>query len=477
MTTDFNTAQRIVLHGTVWEAARHLVLSFPDHLSAPYFLGRLMHHGFWPTAAQFSAAPQPSPRRQVSLGFSRRGLEHARVPGHLLSLFALKSPAFHAGPALRAAAHLGATAGRPQDWEPPYRFTTLDAVITVHGRDQDDVDHAIRYVHRIACDAKVRTHDLRLAHRLPTPIGEEEVEKAMWTHFGFRDGLSRVGITGWTLKEDMDRCKEGSRHKAGEFLLGHPQNSGANPWIAGPDGRVSPETIRSFFHNGSFGVLHQIEQDVAGFEAFVRRSAAVALRTVPEFFPPAPAGETGKDCVKRARAEIKAKLCGRHTDGTPLATPPCRPEDDFDYAADPEGNLCPFGAHARRMNPRGENLAHSVRRRPLLRRGLPYGRDADPDRGLMGQFFCASIEDQFEHLVGQWADRVPLGSPDVGGARDPMFGAHAPGDGAFVIPRRGNRPIELGGMEAFATTVGLAYLFYPSLTTLAGIRDGSMWRP
>jgi signal transduction histidine kinase len=45
---------------------------------------------------------------------------------------------------------------------------------------------------------------------------------------------------------------------------------------------------------------------------------------------------------------------------------------------------------------------------------LFWGKDSpvNEPRGLMGQFFCASIEDQYEHLVGQWADRVPLASAD-----------------------------------------------------------------
>lgn len=454
MTTEFNDVQRIVLHGSAWEAARHVVLSFPDNASAPRFLDRLGHHDLWPTGARYSAEAQQGPPRQVSLGFTRRGLEHARVPRHVLSLFALKSPAFHAGAALRAAAHLGPTAGQPKGWKPPYGFTTLDALITVHGRDAADVDEAMRTVYQIACRANAHTHELAAARRLPTPKGEHEVKDAMWTHFGFRDGLSRVGITGWTRKEDMEKCNKGSQHSAGEFLLGHPQDSGANPWIAGPDGRVWPEAIRSFFRNGSFGVLHQIQQHVEAFELFVDECAR----------------DTGL-----ARPEIKAKLCGRHTNGRPLAIDQ-PPEDDFDYSADTDGSLCPFGAHTRRMNPRGADFAHSVRRRPLLRRGLPYGLGVGVEQGLMGQFFCASIEDQFEHLVGQWADRVPLGSPDAGGARDPMFGAHASGDGAFVIPRRTGKPIALRAMEAFASTVGLAYLFYPSLTALEGIRKGSPWR-
>jgi hypothetical protein len=112
---------------------------------------------------------------------------------------------------------------------------------------------------------------------------------------------------------------------------------------------------------------------------------------------------------------------------------------------------------------------------------MPYGpawapgHDASAERGLLGQFFCASIEDQFEHLLGQWADRVPLGSADLGGARDPFIGAHQPGDGPFLVPLLGQRPLALTGLQAFARTRGTAYLFYPSASTLDGIASNSLW--
>jgi hypothetical protein len=127
--------------------------------------------------------------------------------------------------------------------------------------------------------------------------------------------------------------------------------------------------------------------------------------------------------------------------------------------------------------------AHFSRARPLLRRGLPYGppwtpaepHDRTPARGLIGQFFCASIEDQFEHLLCEWADRVPLGSPDLGGARDPLMGAHEPGDGAFEIPRAGKDPLYLRGLVPFTRTRGAAYLFYPSRTTLSRMAGSDLW--
>jgi hypothetical protein len=138
--------------------------------------------------------------------------------------------------------------------------------------------------------------------------------------------------------------------------------------------------------------------------------------------------------------------------------------------------------------------AHFSRRRPLLRRGMPYGpalvdgaTEDNKPRGLIGQFFCASIESQYEHLMGQWADRVPLGSPDGGAARDPLIGAHEPDDGPFEIPRedpKSKQPVQpwrlrmrLGDEMPLTRTVGAAYLFYPGLKTLRGIAKSMLWSP
>jgi hypothetical protein len=137
-------------------------------------------------------------------------------------------------------------------------------------------------------------------------------------------------------------------------------------------------------------------------------------------------------------------------------------------------------------------LAMFSQNRPLLRRGLSYGSALWEDqrrpeaktspKGLVGQFFCASIEDQYEHLLGEWGDRIPMGSPDRGGARDPFVGAHASSDGPFEIPLHFGDPIALRGLSPFVRTIGTAYLFYPSLTALtcirykrAGIAGQSFW--
>lgn len=459
MNTPFANVQRIVLVGSHWEWACHLALRFGEEAGACRFLSCLQDVGCCPTAAGAYRPPV-----QISLGFSRRGLEHVHVPEHVLTCFALKSPAFSAGAALRASSHL-ACSGRnaPGHWDPAFGYNTLDAVLSLHATDRQSLVDACWHIGLLAKTTQVEIADMVSGKRLPKgPEGEAPNPNAQWVHFGYRDGLSRVAIKGWTEPDRLKPFKPTSVHEPGEFLLGHAQDSGANPWIAGPGSRVWPDELRSFFRDGSFGVLHQIEQDVPAFEAFVKRGASAS-------------GIKPRD--------FKAKLCGRYPDGRPLAEPQTAgPEDDFDYSQDAHGYGCPFGAHIRRMNPRSDALSHAARTRPLLRRGMPYGpawRNGEAqgvERGLMAQFFCASIEDQFEHLVGQWADRVPMGSQDGGGARDPLIGAHELADGAFEIPKPNTRrPIRVDGLSPFTRTAGVAYLFYPSLSTLQGIARQDLW--
>jgi deferrochelatase/peroxidase EfeB len=458
-TTPFDSVQRIVLVGSGWTHARHLALRFGENAEAPRFLNLLKRDGLCPTSA---AARDP--QMQVSLGLSRRGLVNLGVPPHVLACFALKAPAFCLGAQVRAASRLSAAdRNSARRWDEAFDFTALDGVLSLHGCDGVALTVAEEKIRILANQCGGRTRPFAQAQKLEkAPDGETQVPDASWVHFGYRDGLSRIGIRGWTSPAALDQCRPASLHAAGEFVLGHPQDSGANPWIAGPGMRTWPEELRSFFRNASFGVLHQIEQHVEAFEKFVANSAQAS----------------GMDA-----RELKAKLCGRHPDGRPLGAPEAGPLDDFDYKQDPHGYGCPFGAHVRRLNPRDETLAQSFRSRALIRRGMPYGpawsrmqpRDGIR-RGLMAQFFCASIEDQFEHLVGQWAERVPMGSADRGTARDPLVGAHEAGDGPFEIPR-GNRsrPVTIDGMRPFVRTVGVAYLFYPSLTTFDGIAANAVW--
>jgi hypothetical protein len=106
--------------------------------------------------------------------------------------------------------------------------------------------------------------------------------------------------------------------------------------------------------------------------------------------------------------------------------------------------------------------------RPLQRRGLPFGPAAWSNpledgnkRGLLGQFFCASIEDQFEHLMGQWAARPPLGSDPADSAADPLNGPHADPAAALLVPLKDKPTQRLSGFKQWITPLGTMYAWYP----------------
>jgi deferrochelatase/peroxidase EfeB len=450
--TLLSDVQRVVLAGgpgnrQPWRTAQHFVLEFPVDARVPRFLELLKDKGLWPTPAGQGGCLAAA---QASLGFSRRGLEHAQVPSLAMSLFAAKAPAFWVGASARGPTHAGAHgASAPGQWDgSTFRFDKPDAVFSLHADDAAQIDAARQGLDDAAHETGVLVTPLPRAAWIYDDRGHTRV------YFGYRDNLSKVGIQGWSSERTLGQLKPLSRHAVGEFVLGHAQNSGANPWLA-RGGVVLPEGLRAFVRNGSFGVVQQIAQDVAAFEALVQRAVEHAKGAVDDRF-------------------IMAKLCGRDTEGLPAGSRQgTTPDADHDYAGDQQAFGCPFGAHARRMNPRDTQQRAHTMARPILRRGMPYTDGSDGSVGLLGLFFCASIEDQYEHLVGQWGNRAPLGEEDLGTSRDPLIGTHQPGDGPFVIPMgKARPPIVLRDLPTLTRTRGTAYLFFPSLTALQQMARG-----
>lgn len=91
------------------------------------------------------------------------------------------------------------------------------------------------------------------------------------------------------------------------------------------------------------------------------------------------------------------------------------------------------------------------------------------ERGLVGLFFCASLEDQFEHLLSEWVEKKPMGPPDRGRAKDPLIGHHDDPGAEFHIPRPGADPLVLTFDQPFVRTRGTLYALFPSRTGLQRI--------
>jgi Dyp-type peroxidase family len=263
--------------------------------------------------------------------------------------------------------------------------------------------------------------------------------------FGFVDGIARLLLAKTPAAEDAsDPIKRYSVVQPGEVVLG-----------AVDEGEVAPPEPAPLARNGSYLVVRQLRQHVDRFHAYLHQASV------------------GDDDLAR---QIAAKMVGRHQDGTPLVASPAGPDDDSFGFAGVDGTICPLGAHIRRANPRDDDRTtlESSKRHRILRRGRPYGVDADgeptkPDgrRGLLFAALNADLERQFEFIQHNWLNNQTF---DRNGEVDPLSGTQL-GTGqtfTYAFPDDTVRR-RLRDLPEFVTVEGGAYFLLPSRTALAAI--------
>jgi Dyp-type peroxidase family len=263
-------------------------------------------------------------------------------------------------------------------------------------------------------------------------------------HFGFRDRLSQPVIEG---AGEEPTPGSGGPLKAGEFILGYPDEEGIVPKLPQPE---------ALSRNGSYMAYRRLREHVGLFRGYLKEHAGT-----PE----------GQDL-------LAAKIMGRWRSGAPLTLAPERddPElgadpmrnNDFNYKEmDPFGYAVPLGSHIRRLNPRDTTV--NMNRRRMIRRGATYG-DALPDgadddgadRGIAAFIICASLVRQFEFAQNVWINDRNF--HELGNERDPICGTQD-GTMEYKIPKRPIRKV-LKGLPAFTTLTGGAYFFLPGLNGL-----------
>jgi Dyp-type peroxidase family len=272
------------------------------------------------------------------------------------------------------------------------------------------------------------------------------------TSFGYKDGISHPaaegsGIAGTNPHE--------APLKAGEFVLGYPDETGDLPPMPRPDvlGR-----------NGTYVVFRKLHTRVAAYRQYLRAKAA----------------------GREEEELLAAKFVGRWPSGAPLVLAPERDDPDlgadphrnnaYMYAADdPRGLKCPLGAHARRMNARDSTIIGEVRLHRMIRRGTSYGpmlpegvlEDDGADRGIMFAFIGAHLARQFEFVKTQWVDDGKfIGAPEE---QDPLVGSHDAG-GRFTVPQQPIRR-RLTDLPRFVVNRGGEYCFQPGLRALQWIAE------
>jgi deferrochelatase/peroxidase EfeB len=349
-------------------------------------------------------------------------------------------------------------------------------------------------------------------------------------HFGFRDGVSQVGVRGrlsglprhfltrrWFDPKDQ-RAKSFARPGQplvwpGQFVFGYPRGSVNDALDPGRVASGGPAWTK----NGSLLVLRRLRQDVAAFRQFLE-TATTQLHE-----------HEGFDGIDADR--LAAKLVGRWPDGTALMRSPHGPDSGettdmlrinaFSYGhaqdpasvcsdplvageelaaagiggelrkvagapADPTGDICPSFAHIRKVNPRDlptdQGAEVKTRTIQMLRRGITWGQpfvDDEPeearDRGLLFMSYQTDIPGQFELLTETWMNDPS--APEFGrSGHDLLVGQSNDGPRSADIRSHNASPtvqkLTAQPHQRWIIPTGGEYLFVPSKSTLQEFAAG-----
>jgi Dyp-type peroxidase family len=430
---EFDDIQHMLLTRTPALTGRYDFLSFSSAAGGRAWLAAILEKV--QSAAEVRASVQKE-NRWVTVAFTWNGLRALGVDEASLATFPEE---FKQGMAARAEILGDTGANHPDHWVGGLARPDLHAIAILFARDAAERARCqMEHEKLLAGIEGVEVlSSLDLAATPPLDYAHD--------HFGYRDRLSQPVIEG---SGEEPTPGSGAPLKAGEFILGYPDEDGP------PANLPQPEILSK---NGSYMAYRRLEEHVGAFRDFLREHG----------------GPTPEE-----QELLAAKLMGRWRSGAPLVLAPDKDDpalgadmkrnNDFNYKEmDPHGYAVPLGSHIRRMNPR--DTAVNMNRRRMIRRGATYGPplpegtpDDGAERGIAAFVICASLVRQFEFAQNVWINDPKF--HELGNERDPIIGTQ---DGAFdfTIPKRPIRK-KITGLPAFTTVRGGAYFFLPGIQAL-----------
>ena len=415
----------------------YLLLRIDDRQAGRKLVRRLL-----PVIESARSSSDPAQHAWVSVAFTYQGLKALGVPQDSLDSFA---PEFRQGMAARAAELGDVGESSPGHWEKPLGSPEVHVALSVLAPDAARLESLLERARRAHAElAGVELIWRQDCYQLPTGR----------TSLGFKDGIGQPTMEGTAIPGSAPDKRP---IKAGEFILGYPDETGSTGPVP------TPEVLGI---NGTYLVFRKLHTRVAAYRQYLRAKAA----------------------SREEEALLGAKMVGRWPSGAPLAL--CPERDDpglgadpgrnnrFGYGDDLRGFKCPAGAHARRANPRDaldHEMSADVRLHRMFRRGTSYGpmlpegilEDDGADRGIIFVFVGAHPKRQFEFVKTQWLnDGIFIGAP---AEKDPLAGAND-GSGTFTVPQRPIRR-RLKSMPPFVVTRGGEYCFAPGIRALRWLAD------
>ncbi|WDD97175.1 Dyp-type peroxidase [Thalassomonas actiniarum] len=268
-------------------------------------------------------------------------------------------------------------------------------------------------------------------------------------HFGFVDGVSNPKFFFSDLNEEF---------KNGGYSRNDASASLNTVLVKDPGGDGNSY--------GTYVTYRKLQQNIKGFW----KKLDLLANTLSEL------GQQKVD------AEYAGALCvGRFKDGTPISEQGndgwSNLFNNFNYDDDVDGLRCPFHAHTRKTNPRGDTVRQFnspptiEQSRRIVRRGISFGeKNLAPDSewteaGLLFISLQASIVDQFIFMQHTWCNNEGFIRKKTG--IDPLVGQLANGE----TPQPQSWPGKWGNgaskvdfeFSGFVRNLGGEYLFMPSI--------------
>src|SRR3954449_12738440 len=252
-------------------AGRHLLLRIDDRAAGRELVRRLQGivDGGRPSA-------DPAGNGWLTVAFTHQGLKALGVPEDSLESFA---PEFKEGMAARAARLGDVGNSGPANWEQPLGTPDVHVALAVLSPDVARLEAVAEQARRGYADLRgVEVIWRQNCYQLPNER----------TSFGFKDGIGQPAVEGSGIPGSNPHEPP---IKAGEFILGYPDETGSLPPMPAPEvlGR-----------NGTYVVFRKLHTRVAAYRQYLRAKAA----------------------SRTDEALMGAKMVGRWPSGAPLAVSP-----------------------------------------------------------------------------------------------------------------------------------------------------------
>ena len=226
----------------------------------------------------------------VTAAFTYQGLKALGVPQDSLDSFA---PEFKEGMAARAAELGDVGESGAENWEQPLGSPEVHVALAALSPDAARLDAILARAMRTQELSGVELIWRQDCYQLPTGR----------TSFGFKDGIGQPAVEG----SGIPGSNPGEPPlKAGEILLGYPDETGSLPPMP------IPEVLG---RNGTYVVFRKLHTRVAAYRRYLREKAA----------------------GRQEEALLGAKMIGRWQSGAPLALTP--DEDDPELGADSNATM------------------------------------------------------------------------------------------------------------------------------------------